>query len=306
MGRMVVASPHVRFVSLFFLPTLAAHHEHVSNQIWTVVQVEQCSCTRRCLGFIRRRTEGKDIVEAIWSTSLILRIASLVVDAIDYVASQVWMLLRCPLKGSALALSHRVCCRVEATRSSTVLQTLAPDGTMLVRRCQHDTLAVVPSLGGSCWCRIEIKEAAIKATIALFSSHLGAGCSWGCECFDCPIGYCSDAITALVIRSHLTCASCLLLRLVKGHAAHKSTLGSFDLIQDVSLIAADHLDREHFRTVRPDSEWITARTFIVLTIMIRAHGSYWTVHHDTGRVLLELRFKVIFCRVAAATVQRDL
>ena len=64
---------------------------------------------------------------------MILRITSLVVDAIDYVAPQVWMLLGSALEGRALTLSHRVGRRVKATRSSTILQTLAPEGTMLVR-----------------------------------------------------------------------------------------------------------------------------------------------------------------------------
>ena len=108
----------------------------------------------------------------------------------------------------------------------------------------------------------------------------------------------------------MTCTSCLLLRFVKGHAAHDSTLGSLDLIQDVTLIAADHLDREHLGRIRSDSEWITARTFIMLTIVIDniwAHcRSHRPVHHDSGGVLLELRFKVIFRRVAAPSVQRDL
>ena len=33
MGRMVVASPYVRLIGLFFLPTLATHHEHAPDQV---------------------------------------------------------------------------------------------------------------------------------------------------------------------------------------------------------------------------------------------------------------------------------
>ena len=191
--------------------------------------------------------------------------------------------------------------------------------TMLVWCCQHDTLAIVPSLlWGSCRCCIEIKEASVETIVALFGSHLGTGCSRGCKSLNRSIWYCRDTIR-FVGGVHYTRICCLLLLLIEGHTAHESTLGSLYLIQDVALVTADHLDWEYFGGVWTNCEWIIETIGMLMYFSLIAwtlneivvsvcSGRTCSLCHVHNCILLELRFQMILydSGTALSTKQRDL
>ena len=165
---LIITAPHLLLIRLL---GHTAHHEHVADKVWTIVQVIE-GCDARCwsLCFIIVLTECKDVADTFCSTALILRIASLVVVIsyiIDYVASEMWMLLWRTLKSRALSLPNCICIGggVEASRPSTILQACTRCVTMM--RWKHDTLTVVSNLWCSRGWRIEVKEAVTSPALLI-------------------------------------------------------------------------------------------------------------------------------------------